>query len=195
MMAMVAHMVSMVVMSSVGNLVAVSTIGNSIAMNIPVGSFTRTPTQAFPPSRGLSPARLPHGTFAELRRSAWCAVNFGGCPIWTPRALARARPSPVLALIGSRSNSAKPPSTVSIKRPCAVVVSAHASANDLNVAPALLMASRMLRRSRVPRASLSSPSQRRHRLRRRSHHYASLCAPPAGFPAPRATQKYCTVTS
>jgi hypothetical protein len=47
----------------------------------------------------------------------------------------------------------------------AVVVSAHASANDLNVAPALLMASRMLRRSRVPRASLSSQSQRRHRPR------------------------------
>ncbi len=34
--------------------------------------------------------RLPQGTFAELRRSAWCAVNFGGRPMWTPRAWARA---------------------------------------------------------------------------------------------------------
>ena len=46
---------------------------------------------------------------------------------WTSRAvratrarLGRSRPSPVRARINSRSNSASPPSTVSIKRPCAV---------------------------------------------------------------------------
>jgi hypothetical protein len=38
--------------------------------------------------------------------------SLGGRPIWTPRALARARPSPVRARINSRSNSASPPSTV-----------------------------------------------------------------------------------
>jgi hypothetical protein len=38
-----------------------------------------------------------------------------------------ANPSPVRMRISSRSNSARPPNTVSIKRPCAVVVSAHAS--------------------------------------------------------------------
>jgi hypothetical protein len=42
-------------------------------------------------------------------------------------ALARARSSPARMRISSRSNSAHPPRTVSIKRPCAVVVSAHAS--------------------------------------------------------------------
>jgi hypothetical protein len=43
----------------------------------------------------------------------------------TPRACARLRPSPVRARISSRSNSAKPPRTVSIRRPCGVVVSAQ----------------------------------------------------------------------
>ena len=49
-------------------------------------------------------------------------VSVGGRPIWTPRALARVRPSPVRARINSRSNSARPPTTVDIKRPCGVVV-------------------------------------------------------------------------
>ncbi len=53
-------------------------------------------------------------------------------PILTPFATARARPSPVRARINSRSNSASPPSTVSLSRPCAVVVSAHVSARDPN---------------------------------------------------------------
>src|SRR5258705_566253 len=43
----------------------------------------------------------------------------------TPLAFARSRPSPVRVRISSRSNSARPPKTVSIKRPCAVVVSAQ----------------------------------------------------------------------
>jgi len=69
---------------------------------------------------------------------------------------ARFRPSSVLARISSRSNSASPPSTVSISLPCAVVVSAHASASDLKPAPAFATASSTLSRSRVERASRSS---------------------------------------
>jgi hypothetical protein len=38
-------------------------------------------------------------------------------------------------MISARSNSARPPKTVSISRPCAVVVSAQASASDLKPAP------------------------------------------------------------
>jgi hypothetical protein len=56
--------------------------------------------------------------------------------------LARSRPSPVRARISSRSNSASPPSTVSIKRPCGVVVSAHASPSDRNPAPTFAIVSR-----------------------------------------------------
>jgi hypothetical protein len=52
-------------------------------------------------------------------------IDLGGRPIFTPRALARSRPSLVRARMRSRSNSARPPSTVSISRPCNVVVSAH----------------------------------------------------------------------
>jgi hypothetical protein len=54
---------------------------------------------------------------ASLR---WCGVSLKGRPKLCPRALARSRPSPVRARINSRSNSASPPCTVSIKRPCAV---------------------------------------------------------------------------
>jgi hypothetical protein len=64
--------------------------------------------------------------------------------------------SSVRALISSRSNSASPPSTVSINRPCGVVVSAQASANDLKPAPLSPAASSTLSRSRVEPASLSS---------------------------------------
>src|SRR5262245_53203506 len=56
-------------------------------------------------------------------------------------------------MISSRSNSASPPSTVSMRRPCGVVVSAQASPNDLKAAPALPTASSTLSRSRVERAS------------------------------------------
>ncbi len=48
----------------------------------------------------------------------------------TPRAFARFRPSLVRALINSRSNSASLPSTVSMSRPWAVVVSAQVSASN-----------------------------------------------------------------
>jgi hypothetical protein len=51
-------------------------------------------------------------------------------PILTPFATARSRPSPVRARINSRSNSASPSSTVSIRRPYAVVVSAHVSLRE-----------------------------------------------------------------
>jgi hypothetical protein len=47
-----------------------------------------------------------------------------------PLALARSRPSPVRVRIKSLSNSARPPNTVSIKRPCAVMVSAHVSPSE-----------------------------------------------------------------
>src|SRR5262245_13993608 len=70
----------------------------------------------------------------------------GGRPKRTPCAFARARPAPVLARISSRSNSASPPSAVSISRPCGVVVSAQASPSDLKAAPAYPTASRMLAR-------------------------------------------------
>ena len=52
-------------------------------------------------------------------------IDLGGRPIFTPRALARSRPSLVRARMRSRSNSARPPSTVNISRPCDVVVSAR----------------------------------------------------------------------
>jgi hypothetical protein len=52
-------------------------------------------------------------------------VILGFRPKRTPLAIARVRPSPVLARIKLRSNSASPPRTVSINRPCGVVVSAH----------------------------------------------------------------------
>ena len=86
----------------------------------------------------------------------WCGVSFGLRPIFTPRAFARSRPSPVRARIRSRSNSASPPSTVSISRPCDVVVSAHASPSDRKPAFLPVMAARVFNRSRVDRASRSS---------------------------------------
>src|SRR5215475_12051482 len=61
----------------------------------------------------------------------WCGVSLRGLPNFTPRSLARLRPSPVRATISERSNSASPPSTVSISRPCGVEVSYHASCSDL----------------------------------------------------------------
>ena len=50
----------------------------------------------------------------------------GFLPSRTPRAFARSRPSVVRALISSLSNSARPPSTVRIKRPVGVAVSGKA---------------------------------------------------------------------
>ena len=56
-----------------------------------------------------------------------------------PWALARLLPSAVRVRIRSRSTSAKPPSTASIKRPVLVVLSAHGSAKDRNCALASTM--------------------------------------------------------
>jgi hypothetical protein len=73
-------------------------------------------------------------------------------PILTPSALARSRPSSVRARINSRSNSARPPSTVSISRPCAVVVSAHVSCSERKPAPLPVIDASVFKRSRVERA-------------------------------------------
>jgi hypothetical protein len=90
---------------------------------------------------------------ALIASARWRPVSVGGRPIWTPRALARVRPSPVRARINSRSNSARPPRTIGIKRPCGVVVSAHVSPRERNPAPAFATVSRMFKRSRVDRAN------------------------------------------
>jgi hypothetical protein len=45
-----------------------------------------------------------------------------GRPNLTPRTLARSRPSPVRVAMRERSNSVRPPNTVSINRPCGVFV-------------------------------------------------------------------------
>jgi hypothetical protein len=73
----------------------------------------------------------------------------------------RSRPSPVRARMSSRSNSARPARTVSIRRPCALVVSAHVSRNDRKPAPLPPIAARVLRRSRIDLASRSSRVTRR----------------------------------
>ena len=73
----------------------------------------------------------------ELRRSMascrWWGVTLRGRPNLTPRSCARFLPSPVRARISSRSNSARPPRTVSISRPCGLVVSAHVPACGLAI--------------------------------------------------------------
>ena len=51
-----------------------------------------------------------------------------------PWALARLLPSAVRVRIRSRSTSARPPSTASIKRPVLLLLSAHGSAKDRNCA-------------------------------------------------------------
>ena len=53
-------------------------------------------------------------------------------PICCPWALARLLPSAVRVRIRSRSTSARPPSTASIKRPVLVPVSVHGSARERN---------------------------------------------------------------
>lgn len=57
--------------------------------------------------------------------------------------------------INSRSNSAKPPRTVSINLPCAVVVSAQVSRSDMDPAPLSATTPISFRRSLVDRASRS----------------------------------------
>ena len=65
-------------------------------------------------------------------------------------------PSPVRVRISSRSNSARPPKTVNISLPCAVVVSAQVSRSDLKPAPFSATAPSRFRSSRVDLASRSS---------------------------------------
>src|SRR5262249_25074979 len=102
------------------------------------------------------------GLHSALREPLESLLALVGCqlltgrPNFTPRALARLRPSSVRARISSRSNSARPPRTISNSLPCGVVVSAQASASDLKLAPALATAQRMLSKSLVDRASRSS---------------------------------------
>jgi len=99
------------------------------------------------------------GLFLLLR----VRVRAGGRPICCPRALARLLPSAVRVRIRSRSTSAKPPNTASIKRP--VLVSAHSSATDRNCALASTMRLTMPNRSKVLRARRSpSPRRRGRRL-------------------------------
>ena len=86
----------------------------------------------------------------------WNSSNFVGRPNFTPRALARSRPAPVRARMSSRSNSARPPRTVSISRPCGVVVSAQLSFKLLNPAPFAAISAKILSKSRVLRARRSS---------------------------------------
>jgi len=62
----------------------------------------------------------------------------------------------VRARIRSRSNSASPPSTVSINRPCDVVVSAHVSPRDLKPAFLPVIAASVFNRSRVDRGNRSN---------------------------------------
>src|SRR5712691_2177152 len=95
-------------------------------------------------------------------RNALAQQDFNGAqlsrgrPNRTPRSFARLRPTPVRARINSRSNSARPPSTVSISRPWALVVSAQASLRLLKPAPRSAIAAITLSRSRVDLASRSS---------------------------------------
>jgi len=78
-----------------------------------------------------------------------------------PWALARLLPSAVRVRIRSRSTSASPPSTASIKRPVLVQVSAHGSAKERNCALASTMRLTMANRSKVLRGQSASPSPRR----------------------------------
>ena len=59
------------------------------------------------------------------------------------------------ARISSRSNSARPPNTVNISRPCGLVMSAQVSFSERKPAPRFVTASMTLSRSRVEQASRS----------------------------------------
>jgi hypothetical protein len=97
-----------------------------------------------------------HRPAAAMPPAADAASSCAAVRTERPRSFARLRPSPVRARINSRSNSAKPPSTVSISRPWALVVSAHASWRLLKPAPRAVIAAITLSRSRVDLASRSS---------------------------------------
>ena len=99
--------------------------------------------------QGLAGFPSRNGLLALVVRQFWLAAHHH------PLALARSRPSLVRLRINSRSNSAKPPRTVSINLPCAVVASAQVSRSDLNPAPLSATTPIRLRRSLVDQASRS----------------------------------------
>ena len=84
----------------------------------------------------------------------------GARPICFPRAWARLLPSAVRVRIKSRSTSARPPSTASIKRPALVPVSAFGSAKDRNGAWASTIRLTMPKGC-APAGRSSSPSSHR----------------------------------
>ena len=99
-----------------------------------------------------------------------------------PWALARVLPSAVRVRMRSRSTSASPPNTASIKRPVLVPVSAYGSAKERNCALASTMRLTMANRSKVLRANRSmrvtvttSPGANLPSIRLSSR--PSLCAP------------------
>jgi hypothetical protein len=110
---------------------------------------------------------------ASLRAKAsaiWNCDSLGFLPNLTPLAIALVQPSLVLAKIKLRSNSASPPRIVIISFPCAVVVSAQASAIDRNPVPALPTASRTLSIPRLETLlSASDRSSRQTRIVREYH--------------------------
>ncbi len=75
------------------------------------------------------------------------------------RRLARSPPSCVRTRINSRSNSANPPRTVSKRRPCAVVVSAHASPSERKPVLAFAIVSSVFK---VPRRARRAVKPRHH---------------------------------
>jgi hypothetical protein len=79
-----------------------------------------------------------------------------------PWALARLLPSAVRVRIRSRSTSAKPPNTVSIKRPVLAPVSAHGSAKDRNCALASTMRLTIPKRSKGAARQPVDPCHRHH---------------------------------
>jgi hypothetical protein len=83
-------------------------------------------------------------------------VSFGFLPNRTPLALALWRPSLILDLISSRSNSAIEPRIFNGNRPCADVVSMAGLSRTRNPAPLSEIAASVLSKSRVERAKRSS---------------------------------------
>jgi len=77
---------------------------------------------------GNVPDTLTGGEASEGLARFCCIVSFGRRPTITPRALEPGRPSLVRARISSRSNSARPLSTVRMSRPCGVVVTVRTGA-------------------------------------------------------------------
>jgi hypothetical protein len=74
-----------------------------------------------------------------------------------PLAFARCRPSSVLVRIRWRSNSASPPSTVSINRPWGVVVSAQGSPRERKLAPASQIVARLTNTNTACECLLEAP--------------------------------------